>query len=497
MSTVSKKEDEDNIIIDLGDGEDPITFPKEFWEVQTLTDPVYTGYPEAKRHYEIVVDKQNSTLENYYYWAYRQITIDWSHDVEKIIDTHAGSMASTQFGHMQSRLSIQQNQISQYLKGISEMIKGLFQIVREVRVIDDRLQYYYDSYNEESGNKDSSEMVLKDLWVSQVEGGTKNPGSVYGLAANVGFTILPDIFFRYRIPDPKNIDKRVDKLELNEKIKEVLKRKLRQYHEWKTRTFKELKNRRNYMVKYLRQHYNTIKLYISWIKPNLKYVRQFQQSKNLENNPELLNSFESNMIEVEMLAKKKAKGDYYSVAVLTLVFRTRPELGFHTKDYSQKGPVHYGKLHLYVRSYTWNKRQIEAYKKFRDDEDFELIAGIDETIKEAMDALGDELKGYLEDAGESFEKKVEKVENIKKKSSFNLLGPLDPFISVFKGFGEIFGLFMPNLKDVLGDYKTKKNDKFEKWKNKNDKSDSGKDADMIAWLIFKNFKKAHGMMTWW
>jgi hypothetical protein len=399
---------EEGISINLEGIEEPVSLGnEEIWEVLSGVFEE-TSYPKPLRHYEIHYEKPNNNLETTYYWYYHQIRTDWSYQIEKIVDTYAASQASSHFGLMQSRISVQQGQISQYLKGISDMLKGLFQMVRELRILDDRLQYYNDSEDDDSGNKDTSEIVLKGLWVDQVEGGSKNPSSVYGLATNVGFTILPDLFFRIRVKDPKNIDKVVNDLKFNEKIKEILGRKLRQYHEWKQRTHKELATRRKYMIKYVRQHYDTIKLYITWVKPYLRYVNQMQQARKLENDNELISSFESSIVEVEFIAKQKAAGDYYSVAIINLLHRTKPETNYHAQEYQHKGPTHTGKVMINIRTYAWTLNQINAYKKYKEDEDVRIMSGINESVKAAMDALGDELKGYLEEQGEEMVKPVTK-----------------------------------------------------------------------------------------
>ena len=53
----------------------------------------------------------------------------------------------------------------------------------------------------------------------------KNAASVYGLSQTVGFTLLPDLFFRVAPKGPEDVDIVVDSLEFNLKVKEVLKRK--------------------------------------------------------------------------------------------------------------------------------------------------------------------------------------------------------------------------------------------------------------------------------
>ena len=46
--------------------------------------------------------------------------------------------------------------------------------------------------------------------------------------------------------------------------------------EWKEKTYQELTTREKFVLKYLRQHYNTIKLYMNWIRPYLRNVKDLQ-----------------------------------------------------------------------------------------------------------------------------------------------------------------------------------------------------------------------------
>lgn len=473
-----------------------------------------TEYPNPVKRFWLVFETHNLAIEEMYYWLHHNLKVEGSMEIEKILDNYAASEGSSFFGLMQQRLSIQQGNISNFLKGISEMVKGLFQIVREIRILNDRLQYYLDTY-EQNENANSSEIVLKGLWVDQVEGGTKNPSSVYGLAATVGFSILPDVFFRIKLKDTKEVEKAVEALQFNEKVKEVLKRKLRQYYEWKIRTFKELETRKRFELKYLRQHYETINLYISWVKPYLRYTRRMQQLAKLEEDSRIIKSFESAFIEIEVLAIKKGKV-YNQVIIFNFQFRSRPETLIHQPhEYGQKGPIHIGRAEAKLRVYAWTKDQIKNYKDYKKEDDIALLSSIDETIKEAMHALGDELFNFLGVEGEKFgdnkkindlaEKlvasgvcssmdeailKAKDLKSAKNKKKSELTNAIDPFISIFKGFEEIFKAF--GMKDLIGT-KSKKNDDPEIDK---EKKEAKKDATKTAYNAYKNYKKAHKMLSW-
>ena len=463
---------------------------------------VKTDFPDPARRFRLVLEYANFNIENTYYWFLTFFNEMWGFEkVEKIIDTLASSVASSNFANLQTRLSAQQAQASQYLKGISEMVKGLFQIVRELRIIDERLQYYYDSDNDVEGIKESalsSEIVLKGLWIDQVEGGAKNPASIYGLAQTVGFTILPDLFFRVKIKDRKSLESEVDKLKFNEKVKEVLKRKLRQYYEWKWRTKKELQVRRQFELKYLRQHYDTIKLYMSWVKPYLKNIRRLQlYEKNMED-ANLINAFETQIIEIETLFVRQDFGSHSAVISLHLFYRVKPELAYHSYEYQHKGPIYQGMADITIRAYSWTNDQIENYINYRKYEDLELMTTIDKSVAQAMDSLGDELKKYLKEAGEDLPFPGEEA---KKAADARVTHPdiLDPFISIFKGCGEIFQGFAgaPIKKGGKKVPKPKKPSAKDLWKKEKSDKRAKHFAAEACWESYYRYKMGPGGNLYW
>jgi hypothetical protein len=480
---------------------------------------VPTEFPYPARRFRIMMDDQNHNIEDTYYWFLKYLNEYWGYEeMIKVIDANTSSVSSSTFGNLQSRLSAQQNMASQYLKGISEMIKGLFQIVREIRVIDERLQYYYDSDGDKKGNSNnalSSEIVLKGLWVDQVEGGAKNPGSVYGLSQTIGFTILPDLFFRVRIKNKDNLEEEVDSLKFNEKVKEVLKRKLRQYYEWKWRTKKELETRRDFEIKYMKQHYDTIKLYMTWVKPYLRNIRRLQLYEKNVSNANLIQAFESQIIELETLfvrndfGKGGSPGSVASVISLHMFYRVKPELSFHAYEYQNKGPIHSGKADITIRAYAWSKEEIENYKKYREDDELDLMTSIDKSIESAMDALGDDLKKYLKEADPNlvFPGDEPKKPSSKITASGNVQGSipdfLDPFVSIFKGFGDIAKGFVGSSKPkaekpAKAPKKTKEKKKDESYYYKDWKSKQ-RPTEYSVEACFKtyNYFKMHSDCLFW
>ena len=149
----------------------------------------------------------------------------------------------------------------------------------------------------------------------------------------------------------------------------------------------------------------------------------------------------------------------------------------------QRGPIHVGRVEVNFRAYSWTDKQIEKYKRMREQEDFQLLGVIDASVKAAMEALGDELMRYLQEAGEEMEKPVEdKRVAIKTKSLAT------PYISVFKGFKELFGRKAKAKKTP-----TKKTDIFKLEITRKKASD---DAKLKMWDIYHHFKKHHDMLNW-
>ena len=390
-----------------------------------------TGYPTPARRYRLHYEGYNISIEEPYFWTLHYLRYFGGFPrIDKITDVFAAAENSAFFGASQQRIGLQQDKVSQFLATIGKMVRELFQLVREMRILDERLSYYADSYTN-SPSAESAEITLKGIWVDLVEQGAKNPASVYGMAREVQFTTLPDLFFSTNPKKQEDVDVVVDKErgQFNRKVKEVLKRKLRAYLAWKEHSYEELKNRRKFTLKYLRQHFEIIRMYMIWVKPYLKNIQRMQLDQSKTDTPDLIAAFESSMIEIETLAIKPS-GPVNQCILMHYLFRTRPEMSY-SQEY-QRGPLHLGRIEIDFRAYAWTDKEIENYKKMKEHEDFQLLGIIDGSVKAALEALGDELMRYLKEAGEEFEEKKE------TKKAHKQAGP---FLSIFEGFAELFSSF--------------------------------------------------------
>lgn len=436
-----------------------------------------TGFPKPMKRFRLVWEVADMNIEQTYFWVIKQLRDNLGFPrLEKLEDTLSAAENSAIFGMSQQRLGIQQDKVSAYLATIGKMIKELFQMVRELRVIDEKKEYYEGA---DRGEK-SSEITLKGMFIDLVQGGAKNPASVYGMARELEFTTLPDLFFD--VPPLKtveDIEKHVEALQFNKKVKEVLKRHLRQYMEWKKRTYEEIHTRRKFMLQYLRQHYDIIKMYMDWIKPYLRYARRLSMRRKHMESAEIISAFEGAVIDVEILASRSmgSENPYHSCILATFHYRTSPQLKFQEEGY-QRGPIHVGRMEMTVRSYVWKKEQIAQYHRFKQLEDFELLGDVTGGVKAAMEALGEELVKYLEEAGEMMRKKAGALPAAPSKTMMETL------------FGDFIGPRKPKTAKPSRPPQVDE-DQEEEWKEK-----AKGHVGLNIWLVYNNFKKAHGIINW-
>lgn len=450
-----------------------------------------TGYPKPEWRVKLVYEAFNMSLEELYFWSTNHIKQDAGFPkMVKITDVFSASENSAFFGQSAQRLSIQEDRASNFLRTIGEMVKTLFQIVRELRMIDERLKPYTDWKKSKSADS-----TLKGFFSDFAEnkGGQIQPGSIFHLANQVGYASLPDLFFNTTVYDTNKIDGIVDGMSFNKNVKQVLKRKLYQFIVWKEKTEAELEGRRKFQIKYLRQHYTVIKTYIGWVKPYLKHIKRLQMNEEQLDSPELVSSFETSSTQIEVIAYKPVpKKPINSVVLMNFYFRTRPVMQY-SQDY-QRGPVHIGRGEMVLRSYAWTDEQIQMYKKMRDDEDRELLGLVDDQLKSAMEMLGEDLDNYIKEAEGTLPSEPEPQKGKKDKKKFKLIqnegSVFDPFVGIFKGFAEIGSTLIPTQFKGFG-----KSPEKPKASPGDIKRAIGS-ANVAMWLVYNNYKKAHGLLSW-
>ncbi|MDD3263673.1 MAG: hypothetical protein PHT94_02145 [Candidatus Nanoarchaeia archaeon] len=468
-------------------------------------------------------------------------------EIDKIFDTFTASESSSYWGTIQQRLSIQQEKLHQYLASIGTLLKELMTIVKDMRILKEKLKNYEDACefttigknpkkvgkkithkNKAEKNEEheynAAEIALKGYWVDYIEGGAQNPGSVYGLQKNLNYVSLPDLFFSVHVTSLDEIDSRIKELKYNESVKTVLARKLRAYMNWKVHTYDELTKALMFSKQYLIQHHRKILMYLEWVKPYLKTVKRLSPNTKKLDDIDLISAFEASILEIEFLAKKKTgkknekDEDLYYCVLIDILSKTKPEMGFQGKEYGKNGPIHLGSVELTINSYLWSEEQIKKFKRLRLFQDFQILGEINKTIQTTIQTLGDEIGDIINDEEldelvdifgdkdknkdskdkENKDSKDKKDDDKSDKKDQNLskelrkrLNPFFPIEMLLTGFIDLFKFLSPNLsmKKKIEEAKNKDEELKENIKElKKNLSDITKD-------LYKDSKKLVGAIN--
>lgn len=450
------------------------------------------GLGKVWNSYEIEYENYRDNVERYYFWLVDFLRDHLGYTVEKVNDVFTASETSSFWGVIEQRKGLQQDKAIQFLQTIGSLIRSLQQLLHDMRIMDERFDYYEQS---KKGDK-SAEIALKSLWIDLVEGGAQNPRSVFGMANQVGFVTLPDLFFEIAPKNKEEVDKLVDKVEgVNDVAKNALRRKLSQYLIWKENTENEIRVRRDFTLKYLRQHYYAIKLYITWVRPYLKNVSKLKQGETI-NEADIVSASESATLDLEILGVKrhhakflKERGYTYKkkfpVIQIKIRGRVRPMLTFQSEY--QRGGAHVGRAYIEFKAYAVTEKQLEEYRKKQDEEDLELLS----SVNAAVDALKDELMKYIKEADavvagekEKMGQRGEPKKAQKPKLKDKARTAFGPVTNLGKGVGQLLEPLKFRQKAAEGFAETE------------EAGTASGQARAELKVCYEIFKKAHRMVQW-
>jgi hypothetical protein len=417
-------------------------------------------------------------------------------EMKKLKDTFDASVSSAFHGQVGSKISAMQQQVSTYLAQIGQLTKTLLPMIREIRMMDERMEMYKLSLSGKPGDDTArqNEIALKSTWIEVVEQGIQSPNSVYSLGTKVGFTILPDLFFSVNPhgKTPADQKKLMNKtiaamekqLQFNKKVRDVLAKKLVQYYTWKEKTWQEMQHSRKFRLKNLQQHYNVIKLYTSWLKPNLTALKALQLKADVKSR-DLVMSFESSKLELELLAVLAKKKGWNSCLLIRITHLTKPEL--HYTQSGQKQPTHTGQTYISIEPYVATDESVKWYEEYCDKYILNQVSGSEidfaNSITDILKSYGSDVDDYLYEA-EHGKKKSDEEAKKAEKAPLNLFEP-------FEGLFDSVKIFKPDF-NSSGTSKEKK-EAIAKSKAKKSVI-KGPPVETLSWILYQIFKKLNGML---
>lgn len=454
-------------------------------DIKEAIEKVLKDSPSGKKDplssFELKYDAPSAHLESIYFWILDFVQ-DFGYEVQKTTDNFTSSPGSGHFGEMGTKATRMQEEGIKILGAVNQVIKAVLNLLYDLKEFEIRLQHYKDAKSEDKGKKEAGMLALKQIWLDQVDL-KRGRGSIHQMSAELGYTTLREAFM---IVNSQNDIKKMTGKDgtINEQVKRILQPRLQEFLNWKEKSERELEKRFEIERSYLKTQVETIKLYSSWVKPYIKAAEQLKQ-KGFENNPALVNAFNTAMFELVLFCKKKEKPpakfgdyklkrDYFSTIIISLKFR-----GFPQKVTQQ----HYGfggRVEITFDSYSINADELKFIEKEKEDDDLgELLKFSEQTTENSLEQLREDIEHFLNDDYKKPEKKEEK-----KKDDVN-------------PFSALFGLFKINKdkkekKEEVKEVKKIKKDNFIEDETRKSAEESAKGA---LYKIYDIYKKSHGMAS--
>lgn len=382
------------------------------------------------RKYKYTEESFGISLEPKYFWI-----VDFIKKIgfkpEKHMEQIGASVVSKFFGEMSARKQHLERRGMELISTVNTIVHSIINLLYDLREFDRRLKIYDDIDSDKPEQKLAAEEALKRVWMDEVDI-KKGNGSILAMSSTqrggLEFSTLRDAFVKAnKIEDVNNMD-------LNDRVKQVLRGRLKEYIYWKEESGKELRQRKRIELAYLKAQLNSLKLYSQWARPYLEAAQRLSFEDVKSNDPELIQAFDQNVVRIKIRAKKEypLKGFFQrgglprgykppetwsekrkkqivaeklgpvaiGVIEVDFIYRTKPALS----EYAQTGSAfrNLGKLEIEFKGYAMSKEEYDLLEK---QEAFEAMKYIEGMTSETLDAMREDIERYLEE-GEKEEKRA-------------------------------------------------------------------------------------------
>src|SRR3989338_437534 len=268
------------------------------------------SYNFSKNVYKISYDSISEGLEPIYFWI-----LDFFKDndpaglgmteIIKYKDEYDASVASGYFSDIGTKMSVMQDRAMKIMATINTVVRSVINLIYDLREFSIRLAHYDNLHSPTSAVRQAARLALKQVWMDQVDI-KKSRGSINALSQQLEFVTLRDAFLAV---DKLEI---INKFDLNERVKRILKARLMEYNEWEKNSEKELRKRFNIERSYLRSQVASLKHYTNWVKPYLVAakklgMKEFTTSSGKYPSPNIVNSFSNMEIHLGLFGMKLIK----------------------------------------------------------------------------------------------------------------------------------------------------------------------------------------------
>jgi hypothetical protein len=453
--------------------------------------------PKADATHTIVYDSSSETLEPVYFYI-----LDLMNDMrlapQKLVDNFSSTPGSGHFAELGQRATIMQQQASKLMGDVNTVLRSVLNIVYDLKEFKTRLKSYDSLKSKSKDEQDAAMMSLKQIWMDKVDI-AKGNSSIKAMAfGQSGFQTLIDAFLVAK--DESLKDEKGNEIDLNDRIKRILKPRIQEFKIWVSESERELKKRYELEKDYLKSQVNSLKLYSRWVKPYLTAAQSLEDKSS--NNPALVKTFNTIILELTLLGKSKLeiaeeaangnlprefterkflkgiKRNYYTCILVDFVFRGIPQ-----KVSQQSHYAFGGRAEITFKAFALNDEELKKFdEELKKSEVNDVLTLIEGSTNESLGQLQEDIDSFLEEKVEE-EKKAEKPRD-----------DSNPFLALIGKYDK------PATKPKDKSKKGEKKETIvapESWIEKNHfRRLVSEKAKEKAFDLFDIYKKSHGMNSY-
>ncbi|MBI5148824.1 hypothetical protein HZA33_04035 [Candidatus Pacearchaeota archaeon] len=431
---------------------------------------------------KLVYDSTSETLEPVYFWIL-DFTQNQAKEVIKLVDNFTASPGSGYFAELGMRATRMQEEGMKILGAVNTVIKSILNLIYDLKEFEIRLKHYESARSQNPQEKEAAILALKQIWMDNVDI-KRGRGSINMLTYELSFTTLRDAFMVARTIED------VDKLDLNDRVKRILKPRVAEFIEWWKRSETELKKRFEVEKTYLKSQISALKLYSRWAKPYFKAAEQLRM-KDIRS-PDVINIFNTILMELTLFAKNpidvadaaynkriplkfatyKPTRKYYSCVFIDFKFRGIPRRISPQEAHYVFG----GRSDIQFLAYALNDDEIAYLNQELEKNDIEdALKMVDITTTETLEQIKADIEYFLKDE--------------QKKPEAPKAEAMNPFSALFS---------LKKSATLAGKKPSILNPKLIRRDNHKEsviRSLAEQEASEFAFRIFDVYKKAHDMAS--
>jgi hypothetical protein len=444
----------------------------------------------------LVYDSSSETLEPIYFFILDTLN-DFGLSPEKYVDNFVSSPGSGHFAELGQRATIMQQQGAKILGDVNTVLRSVLNLIYDLKDFKIRLEAYKGLKSKNKNEQEAARLSLKQIWLDKVDFIRGNSG-LKAMAMQGGFQTLLHAFLA------SNSVQDVDKLDLNDVVKRILKPRVQEFNIWLEQSEGELRKRYELEKTYLKSQVNSLQLYSRWAKPYLKAAAQLEM-KESGRNPALVKTFNTILLELTLLGKSEIKvketalaGDfpkeftnerflktlkrkYYSCVLVEFTFRGIPQ------SFRSGQSTHYvfaGRTEVTFKAFALNDDELKKLNKEVEKSDIgDVLKLIEGTTTESLEQMQKEIGAVLE------EKEFSETKTGKLKSEGT---DTNPFLALLGKYEE---------KEKPKEIKSKEEKEIEVRpdnfiEKQHFRAKASSNAKDTIFKIFDLYKKAHGMVSY-